>query len=93
MKSKTLFYKQALKILQAGTYDQKAVCLKLAQERPEVFCSYVERDLDPFTAEIVRLGKGGLKIQAIKDYRAKYSTGLYDSKVAVEKIWKDNGIE
>jgi len=93
MKSQTQRYKQALTIMQAGTYDMKAVCLKLAQERPEMFCTFVEGDLDPFILKIIQYAKQGLKIQAIKDYREKMGTGLAESKFAVEKIWKDNGVE
>ena len=85
-------YKQALKIMQENAYNMKAVCLKLAQEHPEKFCLYVESDLDPFIAKIIKYAKTNQKIQAIKDYREKTGLGLAESKTAVEKIWKDNGV-
>jgi ribosomal protein L7/L12 len=86
-------YKRALQIMQKGIYDMKAVCLKLAQEHPDKFCLYVESDLDPFIAKIINYAKSNQKIQAIKDYREKTGLGLCESKFAVEKIWKENGVE
>lgn len=46
-----------------------------------------------FDAQILELVRAGKKIQAVKLYRAHSGEGLYEAKMAVEKLAREHGIE
>lgn len=91
MKS-TIFYKNAIEIVSKNEYDTKLVCLKLAQERPDLFCKFVSDPIVNITEKLLALGRSGKKIEAIKEHRAFYNTSLLDAKNAVEQMFKDANI-
>jgi hypothetical protein len=88
-------YKQALEIMQNGI-DAKKVCLKLAQERPDLFIKFTAQG--ELIQKIIEFGRANTgnnytKIQAIKYYREVTNVGLKEAKDAVEDIWRQNGIQ
>jgi hypothetical protein len=88
-------YKKAIEIIYRKDYNAEAVCLKLAQERPDVFCLCIQETLKTTTykEEIIAIIKAGRGlIPAIKFYREKTQTGLKEAKDYCEKVLRDAGI-
>jgi len=95
MVSKTEWYKKCLEHFAKQSYSAESICLKLAKERPDLFCKYVDI-ADPIVQKIIDMGRGSEHpnfIMAIKEHRALTNMGLKESKDAVEKIWTENGIK
>jgi hypothetical protein len=89
-------YKKALEVIYRKDYNAEAVCLKLAQERPDVFCLCIQETLKTTTykEEIIAIIKAGRGlIHAVKFYREKTQAGLKESKEYCEEVLKEAGID
>ena len=82
-------YAQAIDILMGKEVDFRSMCIELAKQNPELFCSLAEKNApvsNVWHAEAIAHVRGGNIVSAIKLCREKTGFGLKEAKDVMDAV-------
>ena len=91
----TDLYKKIIEIFATKEIDYKGICVRLAQNDPDLFLEYADplATLEEWQQEALEDMKAGRRIQAIRICRNETGWGLKESKEAVDKFMEEHDLK